>query len=332
MSGIMSVWFLAELALPNWVAAESASLVILAASLLVFRTFRERYLLTWVLGWVAYFVSSWTLHITLSGASPKYLIAIAHAQFVLAISLFAATIFVYSHARKLLLPLLVFCIAVMAYAAVRAILWPDSFAPRLGLEVAYRLIALTAAITLIRFRRARRQIGHWMLGLSLLLMHLRWTPLSSHLPPDFDLGADLVFGFSMVLVVFDDSRMRIRRLGVLNALTNTIMRAQQYGPMMETALGELKNLMGAKAAWFRLLDGNNLVLVQQIGLSPEFVRDRYSLPMDDIWKQILADNTPKPVATAEVVEVVQPLLKRERIYHIITLPVLGKKSVIGTLS
>src|SRR5208337_2982926 len=124
MSGIMSVWFLAELALPNWVAAESASLVILAASLLVFRTFRERYLLTWVLGWVAYFVSGWTLHDAVSGANSRYFTAVAQAQFVLAISLFAAAIFVYSHARKMLLPLLVFCVALMAYAAVRALLWP----------------------------------------------------------------------------------------------------------------------------------------------------------------------------------------------------------------
>ena len=323
---------LADIAVPNWMAVESATLVILAASLLVFRTFRERYLLTWILGWVAYFVSGWTLRIAPTGASAKYLVAVAHAQFVLAVCLFAAAIFVYSNARQLLLPLLVFCVGLMSFAAMRAVLWPDSFGARLGLEIAYRLVTLTAAISLIRFRRARRQIGHWMLGLSILLIHLHWIPLSSHLPPDFKLGTDLVFGFSIVLLVFDDSRMRIRRLAVLNALTNTIMRAQQYGPMMETALGELKDLMDAKAAWFRLLEGNNLVLVQQIGLSPEFVQERYSLPMDDIWKQILADNKPKPIASAEVVEVVQPLLKREGIVHIVTLPVLGKKSVIGTLS
>ncbi|HEX8815529.1 MAG TPA: PAS domain S-box protein [Terriglobales bacterium] len=331
-SSIVSVLPLAELAVPHWMAVESATLVIMAASLLVFRTFRERYLLTWVLGWVAYFVAGWTMHEGVAGANARYLIATSHAQFVLAVSLFAAAIFVYSNARKMLLPLLTFCIALMVYAALQAIIWPDSFAMRAGLEVAYRLITLSAAISLIRYRRARRQAGHWLLGLSVLLLHLDWAPLTAKLPADFNLGVELVFGFSMVLVVFDDSRTRILRLGVLNALTNTIMRAQQYGPMMETALGELKTLMDAKAAWFRLLDGDNLVLVQQIGLSQEFVEERYSVPMDDIWKGILADNKPKPVASAEVVDVVQPLLKREKIAHIITLPVLGKKSVIGTLS
>jgi two-component system NtrC family sensor kinase len=313
-------------------AVESATLVILAASLLVFHTFRERYLLTWILGWLAFLVSGWTVNDALPGSTAAYSIAISQAQFVLAISLFAAAIFLYSHARKLLLPLLVFSLALMTFASLRALLWANSFALRVVLEVAYRVIALTAAVALIRFRRTRRQIGHWMLSVSILLLQLDWSPLTTHLPPDFNFAAELVFGFSMVLVVFDDSRMRIQRLGVLNALTTTIMKAQQYGPMMETALGELKTLMGAKAAWFRLLEGNELVIVQQIGLSPEFVRDRYSVPMDDVWKQILADNIPKPVASAEVVEGVQPLLKRERIHHIITLPVLGKKSVIGTLS
>ena len=65
--------------------------------------------------------------------------------------------------------------------------------------------------------------------------------------------ADMLLGLSMLLVVFDDSRMRTRRLGVINALTSSISRAQQHEPMMATALEELKKLMNARAAWFRLL-------------------------------------------------------------------------------
>ena len=68
---------------------------------------------------------------------------------------------------------------------------------------------------------------------------------------------DLILGMSMLLVVFDDSKMRTRRLAVINALTTTITRSQQHGPMMATALEELKGLMRAKAAWFRLLEGDN---------------------------------------------------------------------------
>ena len=85
--------------------------------------------------------------------------------------------------------------------------------------------------------------------------------------PEFSLAVDLLLGLSMLLMVFDDSRMRTRRLGVLNALTTTITRSQQHGPMTETALGELKTLMGTQAAWFRLLEGDKLVLTTHIGLS-----------------------------------------------------------------
>ncbi len=64
-------WSAMELAVPKMMTVESATLVVLAASLLVFRTFRERYLLIWILGWLAYFVSGWTLHSTLSGGKPR---------------------------------------------------------------------------------------------------------------------------------------------------------------------------------------------------------------------------------------------------------------------
>src|SRR5579884_4438540 len=80
---------------PKLMAVEAAALVILAASLLVFRTFRERYLLIWIVGWLAYFVSGWTLH-AFPGLPPNYVVGISRSQFVLAVSLFAGALFVYS--------------------------------------------------------------------------------------------------------------------------------------------------------------------------------------------------------------------------------------------
>ena len=153
-----------------------------------------------------------------------------------------------------------------------------------------------------------------------------------HLPPGFSLAVDLLLGLSMLLMVFDDSRMRTRRLGVLNALTTTITRSQQHGPMTETALGELKTLMGAKAAWFRLLEGDKLVLTTQIGLSPDYVRDRFSVPVDESLKGMLAETVPMVIETSSAADTIRPHLKRERFHHVVMLPVLGKKSVIGTLS
>jgi len=322
----------ADLAAPRLLAVESAALVTLAASLLVFRTFRERYLLIWILGWLAYFVSGWTLRSTVAGANSGYVVAISQWQFVLAISLFAAAVFVYSHARKLLLPLVGFSIAVMAYAIARALWWPDSLLLRAVLEVGYRVIAVAAALQLIRYRWARWEIGPWLLSISLLLVHLDGDPWSVHFPPGYGLGVDLLFGLSMLLVVFDDSRLRTRRLGVINALTTSITRAQQHGPMMVTALEELKKLMLAKAAWFRLLEGDRMVIVQQIGLSQDFLHDRGSVPLDDKFERTLSDSTPVVVRTAGSDDAVRYQLKQERFHHCVLIPVLGKKSVIGVLT
>jgi len=252
MNGILaSHWLVVgDMTVPRLVAQESAALIVLAASLLVFRTFRERYLLIWILGWLAYFISRWTVHGSLESDSlPRYHTAISHAEFILAVCLFAAAVFVYTNARDFLLPLLLTSIGVIAYAAARALLWPDSVTLRVALEIAYRLIALTASLQLIRFRWARWEIGAWLLSLSLLLQHLKWAPITDHLPPGFSLMGSMMLGLSMLLVVFDDYKLRTRRLGVVNALTTTITRAQQHGPMMATALEELKRLMHASAAW-----------------------------------------------------------------------------------
>ncbi len=330
-NSVLNVWHgLGDPTVPRLMAVESATLGVLAATLLVFRTFRERYLLLWILGWLAYFVSGWSQE--LSGLPPSYLEAISQALFVLAVALFASAALLYSHARKLLAPLLAFAGLVIAYAVLRGLLWPDSYWLRLGLEISYRLMALVAAAQLIRFRWARWEIGPWLLSLSLLLLHLDWPPFSSHMPPGVALVTTLLSGFSILIVVFDESKVRTQRLGVINSLTSSITRAQQYGPMMVTALAEFKKLMLAKAAWFRLLEDDKMVIVQQIGLTRDFLRDRGAVAKDDKFEQTMKDATPIVLKTSSADDWVRPYLKRERFHHIVLVPVLGKKSTIGILA
>src|SRR6266568_3445338 len=106
---------------------ESAALILLATTLLVFRTFRERYLLIWTLGWLAYLGSRWTVRGFAPESAPGYLTAISQAEFVLAVGLFAAAILVYSHAHELLRPVLLATLAVIAFALTRGFYWLDSF-------------------------------------------------------------------------------------------------------------------------------------------------------------------------------------------------------------
>jgi PAS domain S-box-containing protein len=324
-------WYLAGgLTVPKLTAHESAALIMLAACMLVFRTFRERYLLVWIVGWLAYFVSRWNARGSLEVA-PAYLQAISQADFVLAVCLFAAAVFIYTQARRLVLPLCLIAIGVMAYTVARALWWPDSLTLHVALEVSYRIVTLAAAIQIIRFRWGRWEIGPWLLATCLLLLHLGWMPVNSHLPPGTDLVVDLLLGLSMLLIVFDDSRSRTLRLNVINSLTTSIVRAQQHGPMMLTALEELKKLMGVKAAWFRVLEGNKMVIAQSIGVSPEFLKSVGDLSLDETQKSILQEGKPVVIKTKSSEEAVRDQLQQEGLHHIVIAPVLGKKSPIGTL-
>ena len=328
-----STWLaVRDITVPGLSPQESAALLLLAASLLVFRAFRERYLLIWTLGWLAYFVSRWTLADHVAGPVPSYLIAISQAEFVLAVCLFAAAIFVYTHARGLLLPLILITLTIMGFCVARIWLWPQSITLRVALEVAYRIVAITAAYRLIRYRWARWEIGPWLLSISMLLLHLQWEPVDSHLPAGFNLMVSLLAGLSMLLLVFDDYKLHMRRLGVVNSLTSSITRAQQHGPIMATALEELKGLMHAKSAWFRLVEGDRMVIAQQIGLSKGFLQDRLSVPLDDDFERTLGGTVPVVLVTAAAPETVRPYLKQEGFHHVVMVPVLGKKSVIGTLA
>ncbi|GAC1434708.1 MAG: hypothetical protein NVS1B11_04250 [Terriglobales bacterium] len=331
ISALCVLYALDGLVLPWLAAEESAVLAIVAASLLVFRTFRERYLLVWIVGWLAYFASRWALQGTDSSAASPYVMATSHAEFVLSICLFATAVLIYTQSRKLLSPLLLLSAAVIGFAVARALLWPTITSLRIVLEVAYRLIAVSAVISLIRFRWARWEIGSWLLCISLLLLHLNWTPLNAYLPPDSKLVLDLLFGLSMLLMAFDDFRVRGLRLSAVNALTASISEGRQNAPLLGAALQELRKLMGARATWFFMLDGERLTVSQQIGLSTDCLRDLSSIPTDGTFKRLFADPRPVVITRASDFQAIRRYLDKERFQHCVLVPVLGKKSVIGAL-
>src|SRR6266550_2543894 len=314
-------WFtVGDIAVPKLMPQESFALIVLMASLLVFRTFRERYLLVWIVGWMAYFGSRWTLR-GAGGHVPDYLIAISQAEFILAVCLFAAAVLVYTHARRLMLPLLLISTTVVGFAALRVLWWPDSVILRVGLEVSYRIIALAAAVQLLRFRWARWEIGPWILSVSLLWLHLDWAPVNVYLPPGLAPTADLIFSLGILLIVFDESKGRTRRLRAINTVMTSIAGAQQHGPMMVTALHQLKRLMRANAAWIYLLDGDDLLIAQQIGLSQEFVDDHDSSAIDEGLRPVLREGKPTVIKTSAAGESMRAFLESERFHHVVVVPV-----------
>ena len=143
----LCVWYTAaELAAPKLSAQESAAFIMLAASILVFRTFRERFLLVWILGWLAYGVSQWFGADSSAFITSPDLQAVSQAAFVLAVSLFAASILIYTHAEKYIFPLFVITGSVMTFAVARVLYWPDEIVVRVPLEIAYRMLAIAAAV------------------------------------------------------------------------------------------------------------------------------------------------------------------------------------------
>src|ERR1700688_3860419 len=194
---------------PWLTARETAALVVVVVSLLFFRVFRERCLLAWGAGWVAYGAFLWVAGAgELHGASTS-MAAFAQADFVLAMALLAA-------ARRALTALVAVSWVLMVCAAMRPLYFPDSKTLGLGLEISCRLIAAGAAIELLRYRFGRIGPGPFLFAAGLLTLNLNWPKFTGHIPSEGYLFAEVLFGSSILLMVLDDSRLRTRRLAVLN--------------------------------------------------------------------------------------------------------------------
>ena len=327
---IWCAWNAGNIIVPSLIAQESAALIVLAVTLVVYRTFRERYLGVWIAGWLMRLAAGWSLHAAKSipGRVP---IAISQVEFVLTLGLFSAAILVYVHRGRLLWQLALFCGCLAAYAAAHVLWLAEVPAAEVGFEAGCLVVALAVGFELIRSRWGRAEVGPWLLALGMLLMHPDGSRMAAHLLAGGS-GIDLLLGTSMMLLVLDESKTRTQRLGVIQTLTNSMTRSLQPGPMLETALRELKSLMGAQAAWFRLLEGDRMVIVQQIGLSREFLRERMSVPKDDSFERGFQDGKPVALKISSSNAGARIRLRKEGFDHFIAIPVLGKNSVIGTLT
>src|SRR5450759_6037642 len=90
------------LTVPWLTARETAALIVVVVSLLFFRVFRERCLLAWGAGWVAYGAFLWVAGAGGLHAASKSMAAFAQADFVLAMGLFAAAALISAQARRAL--------------------------------------------------------------------------------------------------------------------------------------------------------------------------------------------------------------------------------------
>src|SRR5579862_159791 len=327
-----SIWDSASAVLASLATGDWALLILFVATLLVLSSLRERYLSIWTAGWAMLLTSRIVrVHWQALWIPQHYAPAVEQAAFVLASGLFAAAVLFYIRDRNLLSPLAAITLSVAAFAFVRVMLWPDSLPLRVALEVAYRIILLTAAVALLRARRGRFEPWAWLLALCLLTEHLNWTPLTGQIPAAVAVSAEVLLGLSMLLVVFAEARTRGQRLKVLQAITDSAVLAQQQGGMMQDALQELQRATNSKAAWFRLIEGGHLVATHAVGMSADFLRDSGIAELSESVSQTLQRGKPVVSHRAGAAPEDEELLKLEKILYVVMVPVLGKKTPVGLL-
>src|SRR5271165_2209953 len=315
-----------------WLASrECAALALAVVSLLFFRAFRERYLLAWSLGWIAYAAFLFTARTHELKTSPL-MEAFSPAALALALGLFAVTLLLAARAARMLVPMLMAVGVVVAAAALRPIYVPDDPMLLRVLDGACRLIALFAGFQLFRDRLGRLSVAPFLAVAGLLTLQLRWPPLTNHILELGFLLLEVLFGSSIFVLALEDSRVRTRRLFVLNEMVAAIQRAQHHGTMMQAALEKLKNATGARASWFRLLEADTLVLTQHVGVSQEFLRAVGQIRIDTVLERVLQENKAAVLQRSEAPAEIQEQLKKQGIHRVVMLPIEGKKSVIGLLA
>lgn len=330
---LWSIWnTTVQLLLSGLKTEEWALLILLGALVVALWSFRERYFLLWVASWTALLGSRMVgTHGVAWHIPAVYVPAVEQATFVLAMGLLCRAVLLYTNSRNLLAPLTAITICLVGFAVTRVLLWPNSLPLRVALEVSYRIVLLTAAIALLEERGGRRELGSWLLALSLLAQHLKWPVLESEVPAAWLTSAEVLLGVGMLLVMMQEAQARTRQLNVLRALTESIAGAQQQGGMMATVLQELQQLTKSKAAWFRLIDGGHLVATHAVGVSPDFLREAGFVELTDSISQTLEGGKPlvarMEAATPESID----FLRAEKLRHLALVPVVGKKSAIGLL-
>ena len=328
---LWSIWnTVARLGLARPSTAELALLILLGATLLALRAFRENYLKVWIVGWLALVASHLAEHCVAPKIPAPFDLVVVQTTFLLAVGLLAGAVLLYTRRRDLLLPLTVITPVLVGLGGARVLLWPDSLPLRVAVEVSYRILLLTASLALLRARRGRWEPSAWLLALCLPLLHLSWSPFTDVVPPAAHLAAEIALGVSMLLVVFDQARARTRRLDAMQAITSGLASAQQYGNVVQSAIEELKKLTRVRAAWFRLVEGDHLVATHAVGLSSDFLRDSGLTPVTEDIQKLLAQSAPQ-VTTREAGGPENELsLEAEKIRQLVTIPVAGNKAARRT--
>ncbi len=309
-----------------FLAEASAPLILLGGAVLLYRSFREKYLVPWIAGWAVYAAARLLFAISQSHGRPVLWLVLANLTFVAAVTLFSTAILYYVD-RQHLLARLAFIVGIAMLLGVLHGVWAAHANVLFFLfRISWRIIAWSAVWQMFRFARGRDNLGAWFLGATLLLLAQR-PPT-----PAYGILVDLLLGISMMMIVLDDSRMQNERLDILNRISQVVSSPDDLRSMLDTTLDELMKVTNAQAAWFRSLEEDKLRIAVQRGL-PDSVADAiFELDLaESTSERLISQGEVGVVHTREMMPAPKRALSGHGIDHIQVVPVLGKSSRVGVL-
>jgi two-component system NtrC family sensor kinase len=326
-------WFLSSrFAISEVLAEGSGILVLIAGAILIYRTFQEKYLFLWIIGWIFYLTYREWEFVAESALDPRIWLLLSHSAFVCATAILVISVLLYTNSKSFLLPISAAAAGTVALVAIRIYGFPNSLLLMLAVHLGYRVMTLAGAIQLARFNRGRLTQGPWLMVLTLLLFHMDDRHTTTHPFHDLDAIVELLLGLSMLVIVLDDSKSRTDRLEVFNSIGTTIADAHDSGAMIQTALSELKSLCRARAAWVRLKRGDRMVLFQQVGLPDDYVLHRRELDATTSYgARLMVERQPMKMTIESLDDQTRRNLEVCKFHHLLVIPMAGKSSVIGVL-
>jgi PAS domain S-box-containing protein len=311
-----------------FLAEMSTLLILLGGAILLYSSFREKYLVPWIAGWSVFTLSKVFLALSSSRPPAQLWTALAYGTHVIAVGLFATTVFFYVSQRKLLWPSFLALSLALPLEIAYSLWKPYPALHYLAFALCW-LVSITASTQLVLFAWGRTNLGRWLLAAMLVMVHLD-TVGSVHQVMGTDLVVDLLLGLGMMTIVLEDSRSQVQRLDALNTITHQISDSREFEPTVGIILEELRKITGAKATWFRTLEGGKLELAAHRGLSQSFVDNvstietarsvsGFALREGDVYVVRAAESTPE----------IRAALIREGIHHLLLVPVEGKNSPVG---
>jgi PAS domain S-box-containing protein len=311
-----------------FLAEMSTLLILLAGAILLYGSFREKYLVPWIAGWSVLTCSKVFLMLSASRAPEPIWTALAYSSYVVAIALFATAVFLYVAQRKLVWPVLSILSVALALEAAHALWRPYPALHFIAFALCW-LVSILASAQLVRFAWGRVSVGRWLLAVMLVLLHIDAVG-SVHSIVGTDILVDLLLGISIMTIVLDDSRVQVQRLDALNIITQQISDSRDFEPTAGTILEELMKMTRAKASWFRTLEGENLVMAVHRNLSQAFVDKVATIQTaQSVSGFALREGEVYVVQAKESTPEIREALIAEGIHHLLLVPVEGKHSNVG---